>query len=369
MIHLLHAYSDVNLGDRLLVELSLRRLERAGVPASRVTIVALDPESFRDLSVVRGTGTIRGTVSPAVVRAAAASAGTALRGVSKGRLGWGALGEELRSSDGLVGVGGGYLRSGSATEQVGVAINHLPQLMTAARSGLPTFYLPQSIGPLRGPTGRLLRGLLARLDRVCLRDDTSMSEVATPNCRRVPDLAVLEIADNGTAPLGSDDGVMLIGRDLPGAGSSHRERLRALAASLGADAYWAVQAEGASEKSDGAFYASAGLQSRGSTATLLAHTPPAVTVSVRLHGSLMALAAGIPTIHLSYQRKGWAAMRDLGLGEWTHDARSFDPITVASQVRAIRADPSSYWARLTDCQAANRAVSADLDAELRSTFG
>ena len=53
-----------------------------------------------------------------------------------------------------------------------------------------------------------------------------------------------------------------------------------------------------------------------------------VVVAVRLHAALMALQAGHYVIHLSYERKGFAAFEDLGLKEYVHNAFSFDPETV-----------------------------------------
>jgi polysaccharide pyruvyl transferase WcaK-like protein len=70
-------------------------------------------------------------------------------------------------------------------------------------------------------------------------------------------------------------------------------------------------------------------------------------VSVRLHGALGALGAGHPAIHLSYQRKGWASYSDLGLGEYVHSARRFDPSLVAQQIALLQEDPSRLWNRLS----------------------
>ena len=63
MIAVLHAYSDVNLGDRLLVELTVARLIRLGIGPDDLTIVALDPDSFDGLGRVVGFGTAGRAVS------------------------------------------------------------------------------------------------------------------------------------------------------------------------------------------------------------------------------------------------------------------------------------------------------------------
>jgi len=67
---------------------------------------------------------------------------------------------------------------------------------------------------------------------------------------------------------------------------------------------------------------------------------------VRLHGAIAALLAGRPAIHLAYERKGWGAYQDLGLDEFVHDARTFDPAAVAAQTRALAADPAPFRARI-----------------------
>jgi polysaccharide pyruvyl transferase WcaK-like protein len=73
-----------------------------------------------------------------------------------------------------------------------------------------------------------------------------------------------------------------------------------------------------------------------------------VAISVRLHGALQAINAGIPTIHLSYERKGYGAYTDLGIKKWVHSVHDFSPETVADQARELLRDPSEYWARIHD---------------------
>ena len=315
MIYVLHAYSDANLGDRLLVELTLSRLESLGVRESGRKIVALDEESFGDLGEVVGCGTARRVIGTDVLGAAVRSTGVAATALTRGRVGWGQLGRLLRDAEGLVAVGGGYLRAGSLTEQVGVCINHLPQLFSAARASAPAVYLPQSVGPLRGPVGRVIRSELSRVNQVWVRDDTSMTELALPNSEYMPDLAVLDVADREVVSRPVTDSVVLIARQLDPGHQEYLGRLRDLLERLGEGVVWATQSGGAEEKSDNTFYSQLGVQAEGSTIEVIDRVNPGVVVSVRLHGSIMALARGHPTIHLSYQRKGWSAMRDLGLSK------------------------------------------------------
>ena len=89
-------------------------------------------------------------------------------------------------------------------------------------------------------------------------------------------------------------------------------------------------------------------------------------VSVRLHGALQAVLAGVPAVHLGYERKSWGAYEDLGLGEYVHDARRFDPASVAAQVRALQADPTPFWSAVAARRPDLVALSDRLTEDLRS---
>jgi hypothetical protein len=111
-----------------------------------------------------------------------------------------------------------------------------------------------------------------------------------------------------------------------------------------APAIWAVQVEGPGARTDAGFYAAHGMPAARPRVEVFAEADaPGAVVSVRLHGALESILAGWPAIHLSYQRKGWGAYADLGLEEFVHDARSFDPATVAAQALALRDDPTPFW--------------------------
>jgi len=57
VIAVIHAYSRVNAGDGLLVDLTMQRLARAGVAPEDVTVVAMDAAAFADLPHVVKLGT------------------------------------------------------------------------------------------------------------------------------------------------------------------------------------------------------------------------------------------------------------------------------------------------------------------------
>jgi polysaccharide pyruvyl transferase WcaK-like protein len=348
MLALIHAYSRRNAGDGLLVNLSLDRLRRAGVSSEECEVFALDADSFSDLPHVHRVGVPGRRPSLEMIPAAGQLAASALEGATRRRVQVGRLAEVLARADAIVAVGGGYLRTGSAVSSLGTLLNHVPQLATAARSTAPTVYLPQSIGPLAGPVGSLVARLLRRIDVVCVRDDRSQKEVGRHvSAVRCPDLAVLRLGEQLEGPsasAGEDGRVVLVARGLP-KGGAYEERLDALARRLG-DVLWAVQAEGLGGKSDLAFYERLGIGSDGRLLDVLQGGEAGVVVSTRLHGAVQSLLAGVPAIHLGYERKSWGAYEDLGLSSYVHSARKFDPEVVATQARALLTDPTDFWNRV-----------------------
>ncbi|NRD90099.1 polysaccharide pyruvyl transferase [Sphingopyxis sp. BSNA05] len=244
---------------------------------------------------------------------------------------------------GLVAVGGGYLVADSLVRQSGVLLNHLVQLQTAARAPVPSIYLPQSVGPLHGPVGRAVKSNLNKVSLFCARDDLTMAEIGGDNIIRCADLAVLKLAraDDMTNDRQLHAGApILVGRDLPNPGD-YVERLETLGKTL-ANPLWAVQADVVGDRSDRAFYQRHGIADDGTLADMLATGKGGAVVSVRLHGAIASLIAGRPAVHLAYERKGWGAYEDLGLGEFVHDARTFDPAVVADQINRIRQEPSVF---------------------------
>jgi polysaccharide pyruvyl transferase WcaK-like protein len=370
-IGVLHAYSRTNAGDGLLVDLTLDRLARLGIGLDDVFLVALDPESFPEVPHRTGIGARGRGLSWELVPAAGRGSSLALSALVRRRVG--EVAKALGRCDGLVAVGGGYLRAVDVTSSVGTALNHLPQLLAAARSKVPSVYLPQSIGPLRGPVGSAVVRSLRRVDAVYARDRWSAAELGSvPGLRRVPDLAVLELGerwDDVTLALAPPGGrVGFVARQVGHAGG-YEDTVRSLASDLGDQAVWAVQTAGDRTKSDAVHYERLGVTAGGSLPDLLAAGDLSVVVSVRLHGALMALRAGVPAVHLAYDRKGPAAFADLGLSDWCFDVRSLDRTALASAVAGLVADPGPYWDRLGGEVPQLRKASAGLDSMLRCVLG
>lgn len=341
-VAIIHAFSRANAGDGLLVDLTFEALQEAGIAREHCMLLALDPDSFADIPDVR-----RAPGEPA--------ARPSLKLLDAGReaivsaAGFGHIRSMLASAEALVAVGGGYLVADSPVRQAGVAFNHLAQLRAAASHTGPTIYLPQSIGPLRGLVGRSTRKALAGIDRIWVRDDLTLAEVGLPNMARCPDLAVMKLARSlvPSRQRRAGERPVLVARDLPNAGS-YLTRLDALGKKL-SNARWAVQADVTGPRSDRSFYRRIGIADDGALEQVLLE-PSGPVISVRLHGAIGALLAGRPAIHLAYERKGWGAYQDLGLDEFVHDARTFDPNLVSAQAAQLAADPSPFWTRIEAAQ-------------------
>jgi polysaccharide pyruvyl transferase WcaK-like protein len=367
MYLILHGFSRRNSGDGLLVDLTYEALGQAGIDRERCALLALDPESFSDPKhVFRAPGEPTAQPSLRLFSAGFEVVADAISSAFGSRFVTGRVARLANRARGLIAVGGGYLVADSPVRQLGVLLNHLVQLRVAGRAGVPSIYLPQSIGPLCGPVGRATARALRSVDRLYVRDDKSLAEVGGPNVRRCADLAVLKLARElagTTRHEGSDNRTVLVGRDLPNAGS-FVERLRELQRLVPSSA-WAVQADVMGPRSDRAFYRSLGISDVGPLANIL-KTRPGVVVSVRLHGAISSLIAGCPAIHLAYERKSWGAYEDLGLAAFVHDARTFDPATVARQVDELHRDPEPFWARIRQVMPVLQTQYQDLVSDLRA---
>jgi polysaccharide pyruvyl transferase WcaK-like protein len=369
MIGLIHAYSRTNAGDGFLVDLTLQRLRRINVTPDEVLMVALDPDSYPEVPRRVKVGALGRRVSAEL--GIAASRGVGLAASSMAGLSVGAAARELDKCRSFVAVGGGYLRSVGAISSAGALLNHVPQLVFASRAGVPSLYLPQSIGPLRGLAGRLIARSLRRVDAVCVRDRWSRAELAgLSNIRRVPDLAVLDVADRWSEidTAGSDHQVGIVARRVRHA-ADYENHLRTLSRRLGDRAVWAVQTAGDPTESDVVHYERLGVTAGGDLKEMLEGRRLSIVVSVRLHGALMAIGAGVPAIHLAYDRKGPGAFEDLGLDEWCFDVRTLNPAALNTAVDGLLTDPGRYWDHVARRVPELQAASAELDALVSRTLG
>lgn len=339
-IVLLHACSKRNGEDRSPVDESVALLLRLGVRWEDIHLVALDPESFQGILPVTGA---LGTADSSAHFYQLRHAGAGLREL----LGFGPVRRLIEEADAVVAVGGGYLRARTMREGLTTLLTHGSQLRFAARTRAATVYLPQSVGPLNGPIGAVLRRWLESLDQVAVRDDRSVREVR--QAKRVPDLGLLHLAHLAPAPRPGDGSVVLVAPGFPGP-RMYEHRLRSLANSLpatGHPVHHALQSSMGTVNDDHGFALALGFQEPATLKQRLASPePPSVVVSVRLHDCVQALFAGVPAVHLSYEPKGIAAFHDLGLSDFVHEAQTFSPHWVAMQCRRLIQNPSDYWLRI-----------------------
>ncbi|WP_311767394.1 polysaccharide pyruvyl transferase family protein [Burkholderia seminalis] len=348
---LLHAYSARNSGDGLLVDLSVALLREAFGPDTQVSIVAADPASFPGYPDVHPAPVLAaggaGRLIGAAMAALPVGANPALAGLR-------AL---LRRADLIVGVGGGYLRARNAVEALKLEAGHLVQMRAARAAGKPAVYLPQSIGPAAGSPvlAAHLTSLLAGFDAVFVRDDRSAELLAAnANTRRAPDLAVLEFAHRANdlrmrthAAASTPAHVAFVLRRPPAWSDAQRARYLAatdaLIERLGTlcRITFAVQSTGRGND-DAAYYRERGFDATRTLKDVLADDTPDAVVSVRLHGALEAILHGVPAYHLSYERKGFGAYADLGVGHWVANAADFDAGAVCDTLLAPHA-LSRFW--------------------------
>ncbi|NYD68525.1 polysaccharide pyruvyl transferase family protein [Agromyces atrinae] len=314
---ILHGYSASNAGDGLLVVETIGLIREALGADTRFTLAAGHPETFADLDAT----VVDSSLVPHLPRAP-------MRKVLR----------EIDSFDLVVGVGGGYLRAGRPREALVAVLAHGYQLRAAARRIGPVVYLPQSIGPFRVPgSSWFFRRYLARVDEVHLRDPRSIAEVDLPNTTRTPDLALLTREFVERAPGLPDPVPVLTVRPVHGQVSAGVIELRRALGTV--DGY--VQSTGAGNDDVRAMASLSPRRTLSRDEYLSPEGPRRVVVAVRLHAAIMAINAGHRVIHLSYERKGFGAFDDLGIGQYVHNVNSFDVATVRDQVDELLTSESA----------------------------
>lgn len=335
-IFLLHAYSPRNSGDGLLVKLSLKAIRAAAIE-QRVSVVCLDKAAFEgylddpDVELISLPQFVAQSLRRIVTRRPAI----------------------------FFGVGGGYLRSGTASEGWKSLIAHGSQIFATKLGGRSrTIYLPQSVGPFKGFSGAVLKTLVRRkVETLFLRDDKSVEELRHKQARRIGDLVVLEIGKHLSIPdsvaANARRKVFFVFRDLSSKAYSetYLRNIQRLV-ELIPDAQFALQSSGRGNSDDVFYQRRFGIECKNLMADVL-REGDAIVVSVRLHGSLESILAGVPSVHLSYERKGHAAYSDLGLDDYVFAAGEFDPVAVAARVERLRDDAGPFWSSF-DRASANR---------------
>lgn len=342
---ILHAYSPLNSGDGLLVNLARSAVESA-LGECTFKVIASNSAAFADQGYIQwlAPGFDAGNES---FRRAGMFA-TALLGPKS------PIKHLAKSADLIVAVGGGYMRGRNFAASIKSLGAHYGQLALAAKYGSKSIYLPQSIGPFGRFYKPMISSKLNQVSTVLMRDDRSVEEFASlTNTLRVPDMAVLELArEFGTrTPPDFSQKPVMIARDLDRP-RGYYDFLKSVSKSHRFE--WAVQSQGGGND-DMPLTTQMSRETPRLMQQVLSENRPRVVVSTRLHGALSALIAGYPAIHLSYERKGWGAFEDLGLGEFVLNARDAKLEKVDSLIEKIVSDPSSYWQRIEKNTSAIRA--------------
>ncbi|WP_374640751.1 polysaccharide pyruvyl transferase family protein [Hydrogenophaga sp.] len=333
-IFLLHAYAAGNSGDRLLVECSIEIAKQFSTEP--VTVVCIDKYSFLHQNHNLPARYI------SIPQFFLELLKTRMAGVSPI----------------FFGVGGGYLRFTSVKEGIKTFLAHSSQLLLslAIHPTSKFIYLPQSVGPFTGVLGKITKLLLKRIDILFVRDEKSLKEItSSSNVVRCPDLVVRKIFTSiashdyrrtkASDSLGSDVGFIF--RDLPASKSySYRAKISTLFDTT-PNAKLLIQSKGRGNN-DEALYCEMFPGKPIIERQDFERNGSGVIVSVRLHGSLEAILAGVPSVHLAYERKGLSAFSDLGIGQFAFHVRDFDPPSVQRACETIRLTPNAYWSKIED---------------------
>jgi polysaccharide pyruvyl transferase WcaK-like protein len=346
-VTILHGYSASNSGDGLLVDLAIATVLRNFGAGTLINVVASDPQSFGYLPYKRYGAPVM----------AAKGFGRVKEAIFL-KQSYSPLADLLNSSDLIVGVGGGYMRSKSALEHIKLKLGHAKQLETAILSKVPSIYLPQSIGPFHGESSTIVEHY-ASANAVFVRDNRSSDIFQTnENVYRAPDMAVQALAKKillqpKLIRCASSPAVICIVLRKPLQWSKEKKisyvsNLRLLLRMLRAksEVVYAVQSTGRGND-DGAFYRELGItQDLPPLKAALAKYQPDLVISVRLHGAIESLLAGVPAFHISYERKGFGAYQDMGVEDWVINEGDFNVDTIIDTVYAPNA-LSIFGSKLT----------------------
>lgn len=250
---------------------------------------------------------------------------------------------------------------------------HGSQLRASARRAGPTVYLPQSVGPLPRVPAWLVRRHLRRVSIVHGRDDQTTAFLAgLPNVERTPDVAALAVAGavprdggHGRCDHGGRAPVLFQVRPLANRPAWEAD-LVAFTSTTDLQLIPAVQSVAGRRNDDLALTIRLAKQAEVPAVAdaLTDGRDLAAALCGRLHAALACIEAGVPAVHVGYERKSLGVFADLGLERYVV-APSADGLRAAEAlVHELAADPGPYWASLARATEGLRVHRADLVAEL-----
>src|SRR5690606_29604315 len=335
----------------------LRRSRRGGRPHLSVRVLLSGYHGFADLAAEAGLAGLARELTARGLRVTVLSgdpdATTAQHGVPAAHRTRGLLGALLRA-DALVSGGGGLLQDATSARSL---TYYLATLRAARLLGKGVALYGQSLGPLNGVGRRRVAGAAAGLP--AFRPDEPSRALARElglDDRATADAALLLAPER---PAGADpNGPVLV---VPRAGHpAYNQALARLARALRGEGV-PVAAVGLHARHDDAEVAALARTAPGLEA-LSARTPDELlallpgasyVVSARLHGCVLAAAAGVGFAALSYDPKvaGFAAL----LGAPTFDAPVDDANLLAA---ATRREPLDLAAREAQVRLAREGLDA-----------
>lgn len=310
-----------NGGDEAMLAGLLAAL-RAEEPGIEVSVLSGDPRSTEAAHGVRAIGR------------------TSIR----------AIGQELRRSDGLISGGGSLLQDVTSARPVA----YYAGIMGMARlAGRPYVVHAQGLGPLRRAANRALAAAALRgAAHVSLRDRASIALARDIGVRRETDLAPDPALALRTTAVERGDAIVVavrswrgrldhlepIRRALDDLASAHP--IRALPMQLPTDR------EAASTVIAGVARAEV-VEAPSIDALLSVIGSAHAVIGMRLHALVLAAAAGVPAVAISYDPKVDAFAEQAGQPIVGRLDRAIDPEELAAAVtRQAATDPTPYLARV-----------------------
>jgi polysaccharide pyruvyl transferase CsaB len=325
-------YGFGNAGDDAVLAGMLELLGRAGLDRAGISVLSADPPQTRRAHDVRAVS----RWNPLAVARA------------------------LRRADGLFSGGGSLLQDVTSARPVSyyAGVTQLARVL-----GRPYAVVAQGLGPLRRePNRRMARFALEHAAHVSLRDDRAIALARRLGVRRPiqraadPALAALPWRD---APVGGGDGHVLVAVRGGYPADAVIGPLRHAVATLARERrvvalpmHGAIDRDASTALVAGLPGASVADPDASLAEKLEAIATASVVIGVRLHALVLAAAAGVPAVAISYDPKVDAFAQ-----------RAAIPV-VGSTASPI--DPAGIVSAVADALRGSQATSADRIAEMRA---
>lgn len=325
-------YGFGNAGDDAVLAGMLQLLEGTGVDRTAVTVLSADPAQTSQVHHVRSVS----RWNPLRVAA------------------------ELRRADGLISGGGGLLQDVTSVRPV----TYYAGVMQLARVlGRPYAVVAQGLGPLRRePNRRIARLALDHAAHVSFRDDRSVALARRIGVQRPihrgADLALAAIMSSGR-PRDRRDGHVLLAVRGGSPADAVVGPLRHVVAALAGEHRVVALAMHPAVDRDASTALVAGiagasmLDPDGSLDRKLdAIASASVVIGVRLHSLVLAAAAGVPALAISYDAKVDAFAQRAGIPVLGSTAGPLDSSLVLSAVaESLRHGETAYADRIAEMRA------------------